>query len=652
MHRWRIIGGILATGLWAAGTVPAALSVYMPPEELSARATLVVEARVAESRPGLDADSGELHTYITLQIEHVHRGPARLTEVVVREPGGRWGDVVHEVDAVPVYRPGERILAYLEPASDGALRTVGMFFGKFRLEESRTRGPLLATRDLEGQGTILGLAERPESFTRNDLVALTAGVPYRQAPRAGRRAKRERASSEPGHDWSPRPPEWERLTWDDGRSDPRLGTAGGPATARFVALNSSNPSRWNEADSDTAVVVNLQPDGNPLHDNQAAIDEITRAFDAWTNVPQSRLQLTMGDTDFDYTGQYASPSSSFSGVNVVLFDDPYDDISDSTGCGGVLAIGGYWRGASVGAPINNVSFHPSLQLYVIFNNDFECYLSDPDNLAEIAAHELGHAIGFGHSAEFDAIMRSNAYGGRGPRLGADDIDAAHCHYPHTFTLLTPNGGETWTSGDTETILWSSSVEVGGDPGTVDLEYSTDGGSSWTPFATETANDGSHSWTVPDIQGHDVRVRVARHALGTLSSPYPASSCSNDASDASLSVTAPIAGGIGASLTIEKLAGGRIGVSWDASCSTNAETYAVYEGSLAALRSGVWDHAPLTCDGGTDLTEPLTSIGTASYFLVSARLGTEEGSLGVDSSARERPEAAAACGTREVSSTCN
>ncbi len=654
-------------GLLAAGSTAAAVSVYISPEDISARAALVIEARVAATRSGLDPHTGALNTYITLQVDYVHRGPSGLSEVVVREPGGRWGDLVHQLDAVPIYRPGERVYVYLEPAPDGALRTVGMFFGKFRLEETRVRGPLIATRDLEGQGTILGRAERRESLTRNDLVALTAGVPYRAADRVSRSGKTDRRSAGGSLSWTVRPPEWERLEWDDATvhawidSDPRTHEANGEveiqirlsdsAAPRFVALAPGSPSRWNESDHGTPVVVHVQPTGNPLNDDPAAINSISRALAAWTNVPQSRLHLMLGETDFNYTGQYASPVSNYSGVNVVLFDDPYEDISDPIGCGGVVAIGGYWRGASSAVPINNVSFHPILQMYVILNNNFECFLADADNLAEVATHETGHGIGFGHSSASDAIMRSSAYGNRGARLGDDDIDAAHCHYPHTLTLLAPNGGEVWSAGNTETIAWSATAEAGGDPGTVDLEYSTDGGSSWLPIAVGTVNDGSYAWAVANAAGDDVRVRVVRHALGTLTSPYPLSSCSNDMSDNSLSITAapPVAGSVGASATLEKLAGGSIRVRWSTSCSGNADNYAIYEGSLAALRAGSWDHTPVRCNAGTDRVEDFVPSSGASYYLVSARAGVAEGSLGTDSVGHERPQAAAPCAVREAPS---
>jgi len=516
-------------------TIPAAVSVYVSPEELSARAPIVVEALVVETRSGLDPDRGTLNTYITLDIDHVHRGPADLREVTLREPGGRWGDLVHELDAVPVYLAGERVIAYLEPGSDGALRTVGMFFGKFRLEETRARGPLMATRDLDGQGTILFRSNRSESLTRNDLVALTAGIPQRRASDA----------------WSAQPPEWGRLEWDGGgAAAPRLlqpvRTANGgvdirllrPSSSRsdeqFVATEESNPARWIESDSGTPILVHVEPAGNPMNDDQAAVGEIARALAAWTDVPQSRLHLGLGNVNYDYTGRYASPTSTFSGVNIVLFGDPYNDISDPTQCSGVLAIGGYWRDESIGAPVNQVSFHRALQMYVIFNNNFECFLGNPENLAEVATHEIGHGLGFGHSNVADSIMRSSAYGNRGPRLGNDDIDAAHCHYPHTMTLVEPNGGVLWNTGESETIAWNVTPEVGSDSGTVDLEYTTDDGASWKPIAAGTANDGSYEWSVADDPAPTVTIRVVRHILGTMVSSYP-NGCSSDLSDGALSI---------------------------------------------------------------------------------------------------------------------
>jgi len=54
---------------------------------------------------------------------------------------------------VPVYEPGERVLAFLEPAKDGGLRTSGMFLGKFTLTPDE-HGAIWGARDLDGHGLL------------------------------------------------------------------------------------------------------------------------------------------------------------------------------------------------------------------------------------------------------------------------------------------------------------------------------------------------------------------------------------------------------------------------------------------------------------------------------------------------------------------
>jgi RHS repeat-associated protein len=64
----------------------------------------------------------------------------------------------------------------------------------------------------------------------------------------------------------------------------------------------------------------------------------------------------------------------------------------------------------------------------------------------------------------------------------------------TLTLISPNGGEIFNSGDNHTITWTSTGTVGN----VRLEYSVDSGVGWTIITSSTANDGSFDWTVPGI----------------------------------------------------------------------------------------------------------------------------------------------------------
>ena len=82
----------------------------------------------------------------------------------------------------------------------------------------------------------------------------------------------------------------------------------------------------------------------------------------------------------------------------------------------------------------------------------------------------------------------------------------------SLTLQSPNGGETWTIGTQQLIQWSSTGEVGN----VRLDYSTDGFSSSELIVSSTANDGSYTWTIPDVPSTNVLVRVRSTVTSTIS----------------------------------------------------------------------------------------------------------------------------------------
>ncbi len=69
--------------------------------------------------------------------------------------------------------------------------------------------------------------------------------------------------------------------------------------------------------------------------------------------------------------------------------------------------------------------------------------------------------------------------------------------PPEIDVNRPSGGETWNANEWEDILWSTSAGDG-DIESVDLEYTTNDGTTWTNIVTDTDDTGSHSWQVPDI----------------------------------------------------------------------------------------------------------------------------------------------------------
>lgn len=78
-------------------------------------------------------------------------------------------------------------------------------------------------------------------------------------------------------------------------------------------------------------------------------------------------------------------------------------------------------------------------------------------------------------------------------------------FPQTsvITVLSPNGGENWLIGTTQTIEWTTQNLVGN----VDILLSRDGGSTWTTLFTNTANDGSQLWTVTGPPTTTAKIRI-------------------------------------------------------------------------------------------------------------------------------------------------
>lgn len=84
--------------------------------------------------------------------------------------------------------------------------------------------------------------------------------------------------------------------------------------------------------------------------------------------------------------------------------------------------------------------------------------------------------------------------------------------PATLTLTSPNGGETLAAGGVHTITWTSTGTIAN----VKLEYSLNGGSTFTTIIASTPNDGSQSWTVPNVSSTTALVRVSDAADGNPS----------------------------------------------------------------------------------------------------------------------------------------
>jgi hypothetical protein len=96
--------------------------------------------------------------------------------------------------------------------------------------------------------------------------------------------------------------------------------------------------------------------------------------------------------------------------------------------------------------------------------------------------------------------------------------------PDTVTVSSPNGGENWTGGTSETVTWSTTGTVGN----VMIELSTNGGSTWSTLLASTPNDGSQSVSCPLTASTQCRIKVSE----TDGSP-------SDTSNSNFTITVPV-----------------------------------------------------------------------------------------------------------------
>jgi beta propeller repeat protein len=83
----------------------------------------------------------------------------------------------------------------------------------------------------------------------------------------------------------------------------------------------------------------------------------------------------------------------------------------------------------------------------------------------------------------------------------DISDANFTIVEPSITVTSPNGGENWKIGSTQTITWDSTSVL-----LVKIELSRDGGATWSTIAASIANHGDKTWKVTGPTTH-ARIRI-------------------------------------------------------------------------------------------------------------------------------------------------
>jgi hypothetical protein len=263
---------------------------------------------------------------------------------------------------------------------------------------------------------------------------------------------------------------------------PEAADAGRNAAA-FSLLSPSTPARWHQADTGTAVYVEGQHGGNPLFPGGGQT-QIGRAADLWARA--GSLSLRAGGERGPRCFQNSEPDD---GRISITYNDPCGEIANESW---TLAIGGAYYSASEVRTVNGIEFWKITKGMVVVDDapwkysgmSTGCY-------EELLAHELGHTIGFGHSADRGALMYPSITSDCGqrpgaPPLGGDDQTAMATLYPREVVLdpppNPPTGLGATVSNGTVTVSWTAPaggstaqayrLYAGSAPGQANFGYAT------------------------------------------------------------------------------------------------------------------------------------------------------------------------------------
>jgi hypothetical protein len=427
---------LLALGVVLCAVAPAMATTFvrMDERDLAARASVAVIGTVTAvtvpTRAGLAGEP--IVTRIVIDPEDVLFGQLPAGPLVLHEPGGRTRNGAERIFGAPQYRVGERVLVFATLHADGRWRTTAMAMGKYALDDQ------LATRRFDGHVAVIDpdtgeLSEGPlvERSRLSDLVAGVRGhkpAPTRRIP----------------------PPPSPFLATGEGREGVSRASPNLPAPFTYLG----SPSRWFEPDDGVPVTMYIDPTGDHALGASASVAAAVDALAAWTSVAGTSLLLsdgTLGSSErFD----------GCNGPNRIVFNDPFGEIDAPVDCRGVLGIGGYCYGDER-RTVNGTAFNRiQLGKVTLADGYADCPFWTPCNVAQILTHEVGHAIGFGHSPDSGATMVATArFDGRCAGLAADDVVGVRFVYPDlptatptpTFTSL-PSSTATATRTRTATPM--------------------------------------------------------------------------------------------------------------------------------------------------------------------------------------------------------
>lgn len=406
-------------------TTLASTAVVPRDDEMVVESRAIVTGKVMEISTGLDASKGVVFTYIRLRVESVLKGQVTESEVVLKELGGETAELGTMIFGMPRFDEGQDVFLFLNTWPDGALRVHQGFLGKFDVIRNISTGNFEVVRQQEGSNVQVTANSVNGTVGQTDLEVFRARILGLVE------ANKDNAARFEQQYYSGIPLQTLPTGFDRDRQFGRI-------RPTWALLNPTRPLRWFEPDGNGQVVFYVNPTGAPNWDYQ---DDIRRALNAWSTASGVKVKTVLGGVTSGCGVQGAD------GQNSISFNNCDGYFAPSSGCSGMLAVGGIIRySTSDTKTVNGMTFYRGIEANVSFNPFALCNFTNRCQLQESLTHELGHALGLGHSSDSTATMSAYAhFDGRCASVMSDDSTGIRIVYP---------GG---SPGDTLSIKTSSDL---------------------------------------------------------------------------------------------------------------------------------------------------------------------------------------------------
>ena len=406
LHILSIVGCLLV--ITCSGAALATTAVVPRDDEMVVEARAIVTGRVTGLSTSVDANTDLVYTYIRLEVASVLKGKVTEREIVLKELGGETRDRGTLIWGMPRFEAGQDVLVYLNTWPDGALRVHQGFLGKFDINRDASTGRVFVERHLEGENVLI-MAGSGNGTNRSELDAYTRMVGNLME------ANRKKMLSFEQKYYSDSPLLAQPAEYQSKES-------GGEMTPMWAFLNPTTPSRWFEPDTNQPVVFYVNPAGAPSF--LLLQDDMQAGMNAWSMAGGS-LRVTYGGATSGCGVQVAD------GANTISFNNCDNYFAVSQSCSGLLAVSGIVRYMpSQTKMIGGTRYAKAVESNMSFNPYGLCNFTNRCQVQEVVTHEMGHALGLGHSSDSYATMAGYAhFDNRCASLMPDDVQGIKAIYP-------------------------------------------------------------------------------------------------------------------------------------------------------------------------------------------------------------------------------